>query len=133
MNFQSGYYRYLSYFNVDLLSFQDSKQDFRKMRENCEQENYINIRKQLTSVKYNKNGSSILTSRPSPPIITHTAPTPQDSPNTTFDTSYKDLISRDIYNKRLSFSSIDKCLVSMKSIHFLLNKLHNYISQLYMV
>ncbi|XP_043464929.1 voltage-dependent T-type calcium channel subunit alpha-1H isoform X1 [Leptopilina heterotoma] len=87
---------------------QDSKQDFRKMRENCEQDNYINVRKQLSSVKYNKNGSSILTSRPSPPIITHTAPTPQDSPNTTFDTSYKDLISRDIYNKRLSFSSIDK-------------------------
>lgn len=62
-----------------------------------------------------KNDTKTLISRPSPPIITHTAPTPQDSPNTTFDTSYKDLTSQDVNNRKLSFTSVDKFTVSTKN------------------
>ncbi|XP_011497163.1 PREDICTED: voltage-dependent T-type calcium channel subunit alpha-1G [Ceratosolen solmsi marchali] len=43
-----------------------------------------------------------------PPIITHTAATPQDSPNTTLDTGYRDLNFRAIYPTTLSIESIDR-------------------------
>ncbi|XP_058804886.1 voltage-dependent T-type calcium channel subunit alpha-1G isoform X2 [Phymastichus coffea] len=45
---------------------------------------------------------------PQPPIITHTAATPQDSPNTTLDTGYRDLNFRAIYPTTLSIESIDR-------------------------
>ena len=50
-----------------------------------------------------------------PPIITHTAATPQDSPNTTLDLGYRDINSRAIYPTALSFESIDRTSVSFPS------------------
>lgn len=46
------------------------------------------------------------------PTITHTAATPQDSPNTTLDTGYRDLNCRAIYPINLSIESIDHSSVS---------------------
>lgn len=44
-----------------------------------------------------------------PPIITHTAATPQDSPNTTLDVGYRDLNCRAVYpTAALSIESIDR-------------------------
>lgn len=44
-----------------------------------------------------------------PPIITHTAATPQDSPNTTLDVGYRDLNYRAVFPAAaLSFESIDR-------------------------
>ncbi|XP_061937482.1 voltage-dependent T-type calcium channel subunit alpha-1G isoform X5 [Apis cerana] len=44
-----------------------------------------------------------------PPIITHTAATPQDSPNTTLDVGYRDLNYRAVYpTAALSIESIDR-------------------------
>ncbi|XP_011298535.1 voltage-dependent T-type calcium channel subunit alpha-1H isoform X1 [Fopius arisanus] len=43
-----------------------------------------------------------------PPTITHTAATPQDSPNTTLDTGYRDINYRAIYPINLSIESIDR-------------------------
>lgn len=43
-----------------------------------------------------------------PPRITHTAATPQDSPNTTLDPGYRDVNSRAICPMNLSFESIDR-------------------------
>jgi voltage-dependent calcium channel T type alpha-1G len=48
-----------------------------------------------------------------PPIITHTAATPQDSPNTTLDTGYRDINFRAIYPTTLSIESIDRSSVSL--------------------
>lgn len=42
------------------------------------------------------------------PIITHTAATPQDSPNTTLDVEYRDINCRAIYPTTLSIESIDR-------------------------
>ena len=53
---------------------------------------------------------------PQPPIITHTAATPQDSPNTTLDTAYRDLSFRAIYPTTLSIESIDRSSVSYGTI-----------------
>lgn len=47
-----------------------------------------------------------------PPTITHTAATPQDSPNTTLDTGYRDINCRTIYQTNLSIESIDRTSVS---------------------
>lgn len=44
-----------------------------------------------------------------PPIITHTAATPQDSPNTTLDVGYRDFNCRAVYpTAALSIESIDR-------------------------
>lgn len=44
-----------------------------------------------------------------PPIITHTAATPQDSPNTTLNVGYRDLNYRAVYPAAaLSIESIDR-------------------------
>ncbi|KAK0098542.1 hypothetical protein PV326_007002 [Microctonus aethiopoides] len=43
-----------------------------------------------------------------PPRITHTAATPQDSPNTTLDPGYRDVNCRAICPTNLSFESIDR-------------------------
>lgn len=56
-----------------------------------------------------------------PPIITHTAATPQDSPNTTLDVGYRDLNCRAVYPAAaLSIESIDRsgvrCVISIKKL-----------------
>lgn len=51
-----------------------------------------------------------------PPIITHTAATPQDSPNTTLDVGYRDLNCRAVYpTAALSIESIDRSGVRVLS------------------
>lgn len=55
-----------------------------------------------------------------PPIITHTAATPQDSPNTTLDVGYRDLNCRAVYpTAALSIESIDRSGVRVLSFKHL--------------
>ncbi|XP_023315824.1 voltage-dependent T-type calcium channel subunit alpha-1G isoform X4 [Trichogramma pretiosum] len=62
-----------------------------------------NLTKEIVVGKKNSVGG------PQPPIITHTAATPQDSPNTTLDThAYRDLSFRAAYPPALSIESIDR-------------------------
>ncbi|CAB0028578.1 unnamed protein product, partial [Trichogramma brassicae] len=66
-----------------------------------------NLTKEIVVGKKNSVGG------PQPPIITHTAATPQDSPNTTLDThAYRDLSFRAAYPPALSIESIDRSSVS---------------------
>ncbi|XP_071444004.1 voltage-dependent T-type calcium channel subunit alpha-1G [Hetaerina americana] len=83
-----------------------------------------NIQKENKMLYGGGNGGS----RPSvdpPPLITHTAATPQDSPNTTLDTGFRDLGSRltapeALYASSLSIDSIDRSSSSQCSIPGLL-------------
>lgn len=72
-----------------------------------------------------------------PPIITHTAATPQDSPNTTLDVGYRDLNCRAVYpTAALSIESIDRsgvCIIYPQNLFKMIHQIyltlrHNIIS-----
>ncbi|XP_046400704.1 voltage-dependent T-type calcium channel subunit alpha-1I [Ischnura elegans] len=83
-----------------------------------------NIQKENKMLYGGGNGVSRLPVDP-PPLITHTAATPQDSPNTTLDTGFRDFGGRltapeALYASSLSIDSIDRSSSSQCSIPGLL-------------
>ena len=88
-----------------------------KYKDNCNQEKYNNSWKQINESKCNiRKESKMIARNSTPPIITHTAPTPQDSPNTNLDTYYRDFYTQEAYPKKLSFESDERLTVSRKAV-----------------
>ncbi|XP_043279954.1 voltage-dependent T-type calcium channel subunit alpha-1G isoform X2 [Venturia canescens] len=92
-----------------------SEQDFIKYKDNCgrdrNKDNRSWINHPIDEPKCNIQKESKMMGSGAgaqPPRITHTAATPQDSPNTTLDTGYRELNCRTVYPTNLSIESIDR-------------------------
>ncbi|XP_076757109.1 ca[2+]-channel protein alpha[[1]] subunit T [Xylocopa sonorina] len=88
-----------------------SAEELRKYKDNNSREKQNSIWKHpLDEPKCNiQKENKMMGAAGQPPIITHTAATPQDSPNTTLDVGYRDLNCRAIYpTAALSIESIDR-------------------------
>lgn len=85
-----------------------SAEELRKYKDNREKQN--SVWKRIDEPKCNiQKENKMMGVAGQPPIITHTAATPQDSPNTTLDVGYRDLNCRAIYPAAaLSIESIDR-------------------------
>ncbi|RLU22910.1 hypothetical protein DMN91_005188 [Ooceraea biroi] len=87
-----------------------SAEELRKYKDNREKQNSV-WKQRIDEPKCNIQKESKMMGVPpgQPPIITHTAATPQDSPNTTLDVGYRDLNCRAVYPAAaLSIESIDR-------------------------
>jgi len=87
-----------------------SAEELRKYKDNREKQNSV-WKQRIDEPKCNiqKESKMMGVSPGQPPIITHTAATPQDSPNTTLDIGYRDLNCRAVYPATaLSIESIDR-------------------------
>lgn len=103
-----------------------SEQDFLKCKDNCSRDrikdNRSWVKHPMDEPKCNIQKESKMMGSgvgPQPPRITHTAATPQDSPNTTLDTGYRELNCRTVYPTNLSIESIDRSGVRFYSTLFL--------------
>ncbi|CAK9796450.1 Voltage-dependent T-type calcium channel subunit alpha-1H [Anthophora quadrimaculata] len=88
-----------------------SAEELRKYKDNNSREKQNTIWKhQIDEPKCNiQKENKMMGATGQPPIITHTAATPQDSPNTTLDVGYRDLNCRAVYpTAALSIESIDR-------------------------
>ncbi|XP_017887476.1 voltage-dependent T-type calcium channel subunit alpha-1G isoform X3 [Ceratina calcarata] len=88
-----------------------SAEELRKYKDNNSREKQNTVwRHQLDEPKCNiQKENKMMGAAGQPPIITHTAATPQDSPNTTLDVGYRDLNCRAVYpTAALSIESIDR-------------------------
>ncbi|XP_043790226.1 voltage-dependent T-type calcium channel subunit alpha-1G isoform X2 [Apis laboriosa] len=88
-----------------------SAEELRKYKDNNSKEKQNTVWKhQMDEPKCNiQKENKIMGTAGQPPIITHTAATPQDSPNTTLDVGYRDLNYRAVYpTAALSIESIDR-------------------------
>lgn len=96
-----------------------SAEELRKYKDNREKQNSV-WKQRIDEPKCNiQKESKMMGVAGQPPIITHTAATPQDSPNTTLDVGYRDLNCRAVYPAAaLSIESIDRsgvrCFSSIK-------------------
>lgn len=105
-----------------------SAEELRKYKDNNSREKQNTVwKQQMEEPKCNiQKENKMMGSTGQPPIITHTAATPQDSPNTTLDVGYRDLNCQAVYpTAALSIESIDRsgvciifkyCLNRMNSI-----------------
>ncbi|XP_071560723.1 ca[2+]-channel protein alpha[[1]] subunit T isoform X5 [Temnothorax nylanderi] len=86
-----------------------SAEELRKYKDNREKQNSV-WKHRIDEPKCNiQKESKMMGVAGQPPIITHTAATPQDSPNTTLDVGYRDLNCRAVYPAAaLSIESIDR-------------------------
>ncbi|XP_014476134.1 PREDICTED: voltage-dependent T-type calcium channel subunit alpha-1G isoform X2 [Dinoponera quadriceps] len=86
-----------------------SAEELRKYKDNREKQNSV-WKQPIDEPKCNiQKESKMMGVVGQPPIITHTAATPQDSPNTTLDVGYRDLNCRAVYpTAALSIESIDR-------------------------
>ncbi|XP_011061777.1 PREDICTED: voltage-dependent T-type calcium channel subunit alpha-1G isoform X4 [Acromyrmex echinatior] len=86
-----------------------SAEELRKYKDNREKQNSV-WKQRIDEPKCNiQKESKMMGVAGQPPIITHTAATPQDSPNTTLDVGYRDLNCRAVYpTAALSIESIDR-------------------------
>lgn len=86
-----------------------SAEELRKYKDNREKQNSV-WKQRIDEPKCNiQKESKMMGAAGQPPIITHTAATPQDSPNTTLDVGYRDLNCRAVYPAAaLSIESIDR-------------------------
>ncbi|XP_032672120.1 voltage-dependent T-type calcium channel subunit alpha-1G-like isoform X4 [Odontomachus brunneus] len=86
-----------------------SAEELRKYKDNREKQNRV-WKQPIDEPKCNiQKESKMMGVSGQPPIITHTAATPQDSPNTTLDVGYRDLNYRAVYPvTALSIESIDR-------------------------
>ncbi|XP_011633277.1 voltage-dependent T-type calcium channel subunit alpha-1G-like isoform X3 [Pogonomyrmex barbatus] len=86
-----------------------SAEELRKYKDNREKQNSA-WKQRIDEPKCNiQKESKMMGVAGQPPIITHTAATPQDSPNTTLDVGYRDLNCRAVYPAAaLSIESIDR-------------------------
>ncbi|XP_024872842.1 voltage-dependent T-type calcium channel subunit alpha-1G isoform X2 [Temnothorax curvispinosus] len=86
-----------------------SAEELRKYKDNREKQNSV-WKQRIDEPKCNiQKESKMMGVAGQPPIITHTAATPQDSPNTTLDVGYRDLNCRAVYPAAaLSIESIDR-------------------------
>lgn len=113
-------------FSVRSGSLQDQKnswqsaEELSKYKDNREKQNSV-WKQRIDEPKCNIQKESKMMGAPppgQPPIITHTAATPQDSPNTTLDVGYRDLNCRAVYPPAaLSIESIDRsgvCVISFR-------------------
>lgn len=97
-----------------------SAEELRKYKDNREKQNSV-WKQRIDEPKCNiQKESKMMGVAGQPPIITHTAATPQDSPNTTLDVGYRDLNCRAVYPAAaLSIESIDRsgvcCFISIKN------------------
>ncbi|XP_076671262.1 ca[2+]-channel protein alpha[[1]] subunit T isoform X2 [Andrena cerasifolii] len=88
-----------------------SAEELRKYKDNNSREKQNTVwRHQIDEPKCNiQKENKMMGGVGQPPIITHTAATPQDSPNTTLDVGYRDLNCRAVYpTAALSIESIDR-------------------------
>nr|XP_034187863.1 voltage-dependent T-type calcium channel subunit alpha-1G isoform X2 [Osmia lignaria] len=88
-----------------------SAEELRKYKDNNSREKQNTVWKhQMDEPKCNiQKENKMMGGTGQPPIITHTAATPQDSPNTTLDVGYRDLNCRAVYpTAALSIESIDR-------------------------
>ncbi|XP_076629158.1 ca[2+]-channel protein alpha[[1]] subunit T isoform X2 [Colletes latitarsis] len=88
-----------------------SAEELRKYKDNNSREKQNTVwKKQMDEPKCNiQKENKMMGSAGQPPIITHTAATPQDSPNTTLDVGYRDLNCQAVYpTAALSIESIDR-------------------------
>ncbi|KAG7209645.1 hypothetical protein KM043_011292 [Ampulex compressa] len=88
-----------------------SAEELRKYKDNSSREKQNSAwKQQMEEPKCNiQKESKMMGTAGQPPIITHTAATPQDSPNTTLDVGYRDLNCRAVYPAAtLSIESIDR-------------------------
>nr|XP_031829681.1 voltage-dependent T-type calcium channel subunit alpha-1G isoform X6 [Nomia melanderi]XP_031829682.1 voltage-dependent T-type calcium channel subunit alpha-1G isoform X6 [Nomia melanderi]XP_031829683.1 voltage-dependent T-type calcium channel subunit alpha-1G isoform X6 [Nomia melanderi] len=88
-----------------------SCEELRKYKDNNSREKQNTVwRHQIDEPKCNiQKENKMLGGAGQPPIITHTAATPQDSPNTTLDIGYRDLNCQAVYpTAALSIESIDR-------------------------
>ncbi|KAK9301586.1 hypothetical protein QLX08_006035 [Tetragonisca angustula] len=88
-----------------------SAEELRKYKDNNSREKQNTVwRHQMDEPKCNiQKENKMMGAAGQPPIITHTAATPQDSPNTTLDVGYRDLNCRAVYpTAALSIESIDR-------------------------
>ncbi|XP_012271946.2 voltage-dependent T-type calcium channel subunit alpha-1H [Orussus abietinus] len=83
-----------------------SVDDTRKYKDNTCRDKQNSWRRTLEEPKCNIQKESKMMGT-QPPIITHTAATPQDSPNTTLDTGYREINYR-VTHPALSIESIDR-------------------------
>lgn len=91
----------LSSFLQDQKNSWQSAEELRKYKDNREKQNSV-WKQEIDELKCNiQKESKMMSVAGQPPIITHTAATPQDSPNTTLDVS-----PRPVY--ALSIESIDR-------------------------
>lgn len=86
-----------------------SAEELRKYKDNREKQNSV-WKQRIDEPKCNiQKESKMMGVAGQPPIITHTAATPQDSPNTTLNVGYRDLNCRAVYPAAaLSIESIDR-------------------------
>ncbi|OAD58479.1 hypothetical protein WN48_11133 [Eufriesea mexicana] len=87
-----------------------SAEELRKYKDNNREKQNTAWKHQLDEPKCNiQKENKMMGAAGQPPIITHTAATPQDSPNTTLDVGYRDLNCRAVYpTAALSIESIDR-------------------------
>ncbi|KAL2717782.1 voltage-dependent T-type calcium channel subunit alpha-1G isoform X1 [Vespula squamosa] len=88
-----------------------SAEELRKYKDNsCREKQNSSWRHRTDEPKCNiQKENKMMSGVGQPPIITHTAATPQDSPNTTLDVGYRDLNYRAVFpTAALSFESIDR-------------------------
>ncbi|KAI4492631.1 hypothetical protein M0804_002422 [Polistes exclamans] len=89
-----------------------SAEELRKYKDNsCREKQNSSWRQRIDEPKCNiQKENKMMSGVGQPPIITHTAATPQDSPNTTLDVGYRDLNYRAVFPPAatLSFESIDR-------------------------
>ncbi|KAF7415260.1 hypothetical protein HZH68_003749 [Vespula germanica] len=88
-----------------------SAEELRKYKDNsCREKQNSSWRHRMDEPKCNiQKENKMMSGVGQPPIITHTAATPQDSPNTTLDVGYRDLNYRAVFpTAALSFESIDR-------------------------
>ncbi|XP_076162993.1 ca[2+]-channel protein alpha[[1]] subunit T isoform X2 [Ptiloglossa arizonensis] len=88
-----------------------SAEELRKYKDNNSREKQNTVwKQQMEEPKCNiQKENKMMGSTGQPPIITHTAATPQDSPNTTLDVGYRDLNCQAVYpTAALSIESIDR-------------------------
>lgn len=104
-------------YTTSLHNFQDrrnswqSVDELRKYKDNREKQN--TVWRPIDEPKCNiQKVNKMMSVTGQPPIITHTAATPQDSPNTTLDVCYRDINCRAVYPAAaLSIESIDRSSV----------------------
>ncbi|XP_050464943.1 voltage-dependent T-type calcium channel subunit alpha-1G isoform X6 [Cataglyphis hispanica] len=98
-----------TYTQQDQKNSWQSAEELRKYKDNREKQNSV-WKQRIDEPKCNiQKESKMMGVAGQPPIITHTAATPQDSPNTTLDVGYRDLNCRAVYPAAaLSIESIDR-------------------------
>ncbi|KAF3426148.1 hypothetical protein E2986_05217 [Frieseomelitta varia] len=109
--FQSFLYFGRLFTSKDRKNSWQSAEELRKYKDNNSREKQNTVwRHQMDEPKCNiQKENKMMGAAGQPPIITHTAATPQDSPNTTLDVGYRDLNCRAVYpTAALSIESIDR-------------------------